>query len=1547
MASGGDDFTAANTFGEFSRKLEDYVRRKFGSIADFFKTNEYPEIPGIEVDRARMDDDEFGLYRESIRRKIANREDAIAARESTKPMIFAIIRGQLSQEALEHLRQRADWQAANDASDPLLLWRLICHNHMIGGTDDAGELRFMARNKYNNLRQMASESIAAFKARFDNRLGAMRAVGQAIPEDAEVARDFLGKLDMERYGAMIREYRNGIHEKVETLNAAYNFASNYIVTRRTGNGNLVLVNTAQAQPTQQRQQPQAPRGGGRGQGGRQPGRGRGRGAAPGGPSRDRPCAICGSAEHWRRDCPQEDTVANAVGEARQEQQRPARRAIVGVTLVHDTMDFDDMPDEAESSEGGDMNDFLESADSDGDFVLPEVYFTSHQVTEALQTNGLGPYDIILDSGASVGVFHNKELGDGPCDVEDTVMIMGVNSNEGAIISSMVLSTDFGIVYYSPNSVGNILSYSTVKREAHGVWNMPADDHFSVQIWKDGPVYLFRPKLGIYVHNTKDARDTIRPVSVLVATVSRIKENYTAREIAQADAARDLQRKLGIPSDEVLTELINSGGLMNCSVTARDVARARHLYGPSLASLKGKTTTHKGPIVEDGAVMIPQVHRDQTLHTDIMFVEKIPFLITVSTPLHMSFATKLRSRNTETLWKALKHQISAVQSKGFKVVAVRSDGESGLGGLQPLLGQMGIDMNLCGAGEHVPVVERKIRVIKERSRGIINTLPFTIPLILISYLIYFVVSRINMVPVRTATLKTTPFEQFYGRKVNVKAQLKANFGDYVQAGANAVDNSMESRTEGGIALYDTGNVEGTWWVYQLRSKTLARRNKLAILPMPDVVIDFINAMESRDRRRRGQDHTFTMGLDGREVGVEELQEEPPPVRTYDDFIIPIPADPREVFEPQQGEEAPPGEIIMETADAVIEDTADDDDTVSDVIQLDDEDNATDTDGAAVEDQPVEDDDEGEPEQEPDPVEASPDEPIRSQVRTRFGLRENRAGPGRWAKKKREYGLHITVNQALNKIGKPAVKAIVQEIMQMESKGVWKGIRPSQLTFKQRKKIICSSMFLKEKFRADGSFEKLKARLVAGGHQQDRDAFESTNSAPTIRTSSIFIMAAIAASEGRAVATVDVPGAYLNADMPEDQEVIMRLDKYLSKVLMAVEPKYAEFKNDNGNIIVKLNKALYGCIQSAKLWYEELTSKLAAKGFIKNAEDCCVLNRVEPDGTQTSIGIHVDDIFITNMHESNIDAFLREFETVYAGLSVHKGPKVNYLGMCFDFGKEKEAFIDMNAYIAEILEHAEDGGVAKTPATNDLYKVDAMSKLLDDIRKSKFHTNVAKLYYMAKRARPDLLAALAFLITRVTCPTEQDMTKLERVIKYLRSTPTLGLRLIGEDAITMMAHVDASYGVHEDFKSHSGCTIMVGRGVVFAKSSKQKINTKSSTEAELVALSDMAGQAIWTKHFLEAQGYQIGAAAIGQDNTSTISLIKNGKSQSDRTRHIGIRFFFLKDRIDAKDIGIEYVATEDMVADILTKPLQGRLFLRLRAKLMNCAESWDVAGGNVGL
>ena len=136
-----------------------------------------------------------------------------------------------------------------------------------------------------------------------------------------------------------------------------------------------------------------------------------------------------------------------------------------------------------------------------------------------------------------------------------------------------------------------------------------------------------------------------------------------------------------------------------------------------------------------------------------------------------------------------------------------------------------------------------------------------------------------------------------------------------------------------------------------------------------------------------------------------------------------------------------------------------------------------------------------------------------------------------------------------------------------------------------------------------------------------------------------------------------------------------------------------------------------------------------------------------------------------------------------------------------------------------------------------------------------------------------------------------------------------------------------------KSHTGATMSYGRGSVYSTSSKQKLNTKSSTEAEVVAVDDLMPMIIWTRYFLQEQGYDT-QTTIYQDNQSAMLLEKNGRrSSGKRTRHMNIRYFFITDRIKHDNLSVEHCPTDEMTGDFFTKPLSGVKFRKFRRQVLN--------------
>ena len=457
-------------------------------------------------------------------------------------------------------------------------------------------------------------------------------------------------------------------------------------------------------------------------------------------------------------------------------------------------------------------------------------------------------------------------------------------------------------------------------------------------------------------------------------------------------------------------------------------------------------------------------------------------------------------------------------------------------------------------------------------------------------------------------------------------------------------------------------------------------------------------------------------------------------------------------------------------------------------------------------------------------------------------------------------------------------------------------------------------------------------------QDRADMGNVSS-PVVSSTSVNMLTAIAAQERRIVYTVDIGSAYLNADMSGDY-VLMRLSPELADILCKIDESYLPFLAPDGSLVVHLIKALYGCVKSSALWYLTLSGFLMECGFKINAYDRCVMNKMVKFGgkwVQCTVFWHVDDLCITCKCDKTLQNTVNQLKTRFGEVTVHTGLIHNFLGAVFNFETAGSVKISMPHHTKMILQDSEITGTASTPAGNDLFDINDESKALSREDKEWFHSYVHRVMYLANKLNFECLVACAFLSSRTSCPTEQDLNKLLRVLRYLNSNPNLILKLevmLSEDGkLQVQQYTDAAYGVHADGKSHTGSCITLGKGAVHARSVKQKICTKSSTEAELVGFSDEASRGLWCTYFMTHQGHVMEPLLQHQDNLSTITMSEKGVANAHRTRHIKIRYFWIKDYMVRGEIVAKHCRTELMHADQLSKTLQGLNFIRMRSYLLN--------------
>jgi hypothetical protein len=1106
---------------------------------------------------------------------------------------------------------------------------------------------------------------------------------------------------------------------------------------------------------------------------------------------------------------------------------------------------------------------------------------------ANRRNLLKKYDILCDTEASVSIFKDKDLLKNIRSSVDIITVQGVG---GKIEVTQVGDLPgYGEVYFDERCVANILCFHDLTKKFKVRYDQ-VKNYFEV---KNGDkVMKFESRNKLYVWNAMSDK-TCKDEVVLVETVEETERQFTKREIEQARKSRDLIKRLGYPSVRDLVHGIKSGSIKNAPVNERDFDNAVTMWGPDLGTLKGKTTRAATRPVEVHESEI-SVDKEIVLAIDIFFIGGLMFLLSISRRVQLLIVNHLEKKSEAFIEKALKAQLDIYSSRGFRVTMILTDGESAVAACKDFIRERGVQLNVTSKNEHVPEVERAGRYLKERARAIWNTLPYKLTKSLVIHMVFYCCTMLNMFPKVNSVGGISPREIFLGRKLDCEVDARVAFGQYVQvSNDDATTNTLKERTSGAIALGPAGNLQGGYNFLNLSTWKLVRRRSWKDLPMPTEVINMMNA------KARG------------DTGVYLEMEAGEGLKSQEDYKPNVPE-----------------QIKLGVLEPVVEDRrgSHSEHASENVFQQESEVESSGYGG----DESVRSSEEIEPHEEllipqektPEStiVDASDDTEV--QVTHQYGLRPKRS---RWQDR---FGLVLTnysIAKGISKFGDKATASILKEVSQLQDKGVWEPMMFDELTADQKGKIVRSMLFLKEK--RDGT---LKSRLVADGRMQDRSS-EPDTSSPTVATESLFMIAAMNAVEEREVVTIDIEGAYLHADM--NTFLIVEVSGKVAEVLSRAYPRiYGGFMR-NGRLYLRLKKALYGTIEAAKLWYGLLSKKLEAFGFIANSCDPCVYNKTF-NGRQLTVVIHVDDLMVSCTDPAGIDTVIDHLNEEYTKANVSRGKVLDYLGMIFDYSLKGKVSISMLSMVEEVIKDLDlpQDSFAATPAGNHLF-IERNEVELGGEVKELFHSIVAKLLYISKRGRPDLLTAVSFLTTRVQLPTLDDWKKLMRVGCYLNGTKDLKLTLEPSRKVTISTYIDASYGVHVDGKSHTGEAHTLGKGLHRWGSRKQKLVTKSSTEAELVGLSDAVSPAIGGKQFLECQGYTVGPVEVHQDNKSTIILANKGRSTNTRTKHIAIRYFFIKDLIDRDVINVIHTGTEEMIADYFTKPLQGELFRKMRSIILN--------------
>jgi hypothetical protein len=1316
---------------------------------------------------------------------------------------------------------------------------------------------------------------------------------------------------------------------------------------------------------------------------------------------------------------------------------------------------DNTSGQAEHSTGAPANTNTRSATTNSQAVNPYTSSSNAANTSLTMTgaslqqhsNGSIPSTwIILDSASTVDMFINPRLLTNIREADEPLRIV---SNTGTVtVHQQATLPGYPFpVWYHPKGAANVLSLYNVQQ------------HFKVSLSSQGflvrlgkrRVLRFTPNdTGLYHYHCASARGFS-----FLTTVTDKKAEYTRRGVQQAALARRVQNIIMRPPVRRYMDIVSKNFIRNCPIERRHIQAAEDIYGPNVGALQGKTprreTGHVIAQVDPVPDDILETHRDVTLAIDLMFINKIPFLITVSRGLHIGSIHALDNRQADTVATSLLYVLRRYKRRGFKINTVLADDEfQAVANLLPRY-----NFNLCGADEHVPDIERYIRTTKDTIRSAYNDMPFQhIPRIMVVRLAENAIFWQNAFPhPDSVTPDHSPRFLIDGRRIDYEKHVRIPFGAYAHTHEQH-DNTMAPRTVSAICMGPTGNEQGAHYFYSVATGRIITRPHFTELPMPDDIIARVSTLG----RDQGMPQTLTFAnryghelIDAADEVDDDHDPDYDPEPSDDDssasgYSFVSSGSDASSSSDSSGSDFGPGDDLSSQSPAGVElgnpdinrqggDDARNNDRYTNRHQItgangnqvqraaanalthdarapptfniinigtrdtqptnhnpnhhtDDESESHhyDSDDSSEDDtdhQPGHNDGDRVPtinvrhqtahdlhqlmpEEIPGvgtigamPVEVTG---VGNEVRENTGVGDTNTGVAQQdeiaaynlrPRRPRRDPTHLlgrgfedefifltaqmSAKKGLKIFGQPGADAIIAELQQLHYRQVVKPILGDDMTKEQKRAALHYLMFLKQK-----RCGKIKARGCADGRKQRLWKTKEETSSPTVRTESVFLSAMVDARERRAVLTCDIPGAFMQADI--DEVVHVKFVGEIAELLVKVDPQHYKpfLKYEYGKpvVYVELQKALYGTLQAAMLFWKELTDYLVnTLGFTINPYDRCVANK-NINGTQCTILWHVDDLKISHIDQQVLENILDALNERFGKeqpLTVTRGKVHDYLGMTIDYSEEGKVRFSMIDFIDGVLSEVPADmttGVSVTPAAAHLFDINPSAEPLNKDDAEMFHTMVAKLLYLCKRSRPDIHTAVAFLSTRVSKPDVDDYKKLRRVIRYLRGSRELPLTLEVNDPGIILWWVDAAFAVHPDMRGHTGATMSMGKGAVYSSSTRQKINTRSSTEAELVGVEEAMTGIIWTRNFLESQGINIRDNVVYQDNQSAMLLENNGTASSGkRTRHINIRYYFVKDRIDKGELRVEYCPTENMLADMFTKPLQGALFRKFRDQLLN--------------